>query len=259
MKKNKKIVGIIPAHLNSIRFPNKILYLINGIPMIEHVRRRALLSQKLNKVIVATCDEEISDCIKGFCGEVIMTSSLHNNGTSRVAEVSKKIDCTHVVLIQGDEPLILPSSIDKICDEIEKDTDSLMWNATGPINSEDELTKHSFVKCAVNKNKLILYMFRNNPSFAKFEIKKQYIRKILGLIAFNKSFLQKFVNYEPTFIEENEFIEQMRAVEHGHLIKSVNLEKSTPSVNEPGEVELVIDLLNNDDEQKELFKKVQGF
>ena len=86
-----KVIAFIPARLESKRFPNKVLRLINNIPMIEHVRRRALLSQKLNKVIVATCDEEISDCIKGFCGEVIMTSSLHNNGTSRVAEASKKL------------------------------------------------------------------------------------------------------------------------------------------------------------------------
>lgn len=259
MKKEKlKIVGVIPAHMKSVRFPNKILYNIHGIPMIEHVRRRALLSNYLKKIIVATCDEEISDSIKKYGGDVVMTSSSHKNGTSRVAEAIENIDCSHVMLIQGDEPLILPSSIDKFYKEIEKDSTGLMWNATGPINSKNEMNKHSFVKCSTNQENKILYLFRNNPSFASLKTQKKYIRKILGLIAFKKPFLKKFVKYPASFIEENEFIEQMRAIENGYKINAVNLEESTPSVNEPNELNVVLEYLKNNKEQILLLQKIQS-
>ena len=79
--------------------------------MIEHVRRRALLFEDFNEVIVATCDEKISNLVKKFGGKTIMTSNNHKNGTSRVAEAIQKIDCSHVVLLQGDEPLILPNQL----------------------------------------------------------------------------------------------------------------------------------------------------
>ena len=257
MKKKIDIIGVIPAHLKSIRFPQKILCLIDGLPMIEHVRRRALLSKNLKKVVVATCDVEIFDVIKNFGGEVIMTSSTHTNGTSRVAEAIQKIDCSHVMLLQGDEPLILPSSIDQVFNAIKTNPHGLMWNATGPIHNEKEMQKHSFVKCAVNNKNKILYLFRNNPSYATFDIQKKYIKKILGLIAFEKDFLMKFVEWPSSIIEENEFIEQMRAIENGFQINSVNLEESVPSVNEPHELDIVLNYLKQNKEQKNLLNKIK--
>ncbi len=100
-----KIIAVIPAHMASVRFPRKILFQFHGLPMIEHVRRRALLSKAFDDVFVATCDEEIASVIRSFGGKIIMTANTHNNGTSRVAEAVKDIECSHVVLLQGDEPL----------------------------------------------------------------------------------------------------------------------------------------------------------
>ena len=69
-----KVVGIIPSHLNSVRFPKKILYKIKGLPMIEHVRRRALISKQFDEVVVCTCDLKIKKVINNYNGKVIMTS-----------------------------------------------------------------------------------------------------------------------------------------------------------------------------------------
>ena len=74
-----KIAAIIPARMRSTRFPNKILLPIHGLPMIEHVRRRALMCPSLSEVVVATCDEEISEVVRGNGGRVIMTSDSHLN------------------------------------------------------------------------------------------------------------------------------------------------------------------------------------
>ena len=113
-------------------------------------------------------------------------------GTTRVAEAIENIDCSHVILLQGDEPLIYPTYIDTIAEFIRRKPDIVAWNATAPINSEDELDRQSFVKCSLSPLGKILYYFRWT-SHQKFNYQKQYISKILGIMAFRKEFLLKLV------------------------------------------------------------------
>ena len=251
-----KVVGIIPAHMASVRFANKILFDIFGLPMIEHVRRRALLSKYLDDVIIATCDVEIADTINAFNGKVIMTSNKHKNGTSRVAEAIQNIECTHVLLLQGDEPLLLPRHIDKIAKEMKSNPNIDSWNATGEINSEDELNRNSFVKCTVLKDNKILSCFRRTPYLSKLDSQKKFVRKILGIIGYKKIFLNKLNKLPSMEIEIAEFIEQMRIIENGYNLYSVPVEPSLASINEPHEADIVINYLKKDIEQKELLQKI---
>ena len=110
------ILGLIPSRLNSSRLKEKPLLEIDGLPIIIHTLKRALLSKKLDKVIVCTDHKKIFDEVKKHGGEAMITSSKHKNGTERIAEVSKKFKSKLVVDIQGDEPLIDPSDIDKVID-----------------------------------------------------------------------------------------------------------------------------------------------
>ena len=87
-----KQVVVIPARLNSERFPNKILLDLKGLPMIEHVRRRVLLANNTEEVYIATCDKEIREALEVFGAKVIMTSNQHKNGTTRVAEAVENIN-----------------------------------------------------------------------------------------------------------------------------------------------------------------------
>ena len=160
LSKKMPITAIIPAHLNSIRLPGKILIDIHGLPMIEHVRRRALMSELISNVYVATCDEQIKQTVEFFGGNVIMTSKKHKNGTSRVTEAINSLDIDKIMLLQGDEPLILPRHIDKIISIVEKDGKYDAWNATGHLEVSDDLLKKSFVKCEVNSKNEILNCFR---------------------------------------------------------------------------------------------------
>ena len=123
-------VVVIPARLNSLRFPKKILFNIKGLPMLEHVRRRVLLSKKVDNVFIATCDNEIKNVMESFGANVIMTSAKHLNGTSRVAEAIENIDCKNVILIQGDEPLILPNDIEYFINNVKNSSNTNAWNAT---------------------------------------------------------------------------------------------------------------------------------
>lgn len=253
-----KLVAVIPAHLASVRFPRKILFPIHGLPMIEHVRRRALLSSATRDVYVATSDEEIASAVRGFGGKVIMTANTHTNGTSRVAEAVRDIDCTHVILLQGDEPLLLPRHLDLFGDAIATEAACGAWNATGPIEHAEELDRHSFVKCAVTPAGRVLFCFRRTPCYGSFDVQTAFVRKILGIIAYRKDFLLELTRLPAARIEAAELIEQMRIIENGFPLQSVPVAPSLPSINEPAESEIVFDYLRSNAEQRELLARIQA-
>lgn len=253
------IVAVIPAHLASVRFPRKVLYPISGLPMIEHVRRRALLSGVFNKVIVATCDREIAETLSIYGANVMMTADTHKNGTSRVAEAVEKIDCTHIVLLQADEPLLLPGHLVSMVEAIRYRPNGDAWNVTGPISQMDELDRHSFVKCIVGTDDRILYCFRRTPSFQPIDIQRDYVRKILGIIAYKREVLTDIASTSSTKVEKMESIEQLRILDRGFFLRSVSVDISLASVNEPHEMDEAIAIASNDPEQKEWLQKVVAF
>ena len=258
VNRNINISAIIPAHMASIRFPGKILFPFFGYPMIEHVRRRALLSKKIADVYVATCDPQIAEAVTDHGGKVILTDDQHNNGTSRVAEAMKEIKASHIILLQGDEPLLLPSYVDTVIDAITHNPDGDAWNGTGPIEKIEEVDRHSFVKCAVAPDDHIMYCFRRGPSHASIEQQQIYMRKILGIIAFRKEFLQELVRCAPARTEISESIEQMRIIENGHRLMSVPFAESLPSVNEPDEADIVVEYIRNNSSQRALLFQTFG-
>jgi 3-deoxy-manno-octulosonate cytidylyltransferase (CMP-KDO synthetase) len=249
-----KIAAIIPARLKSTRYPNKILLPIHGLPMIEHVRRRALLCPSLSEVIVATSDEEIADVVRHNGGSVIMTSDSHLNGTTRVAEAASQLDCTHVLLLQGDEPLLLPRHVEALVHAVIGEPQVAAWNLIGALDSPDDLDRHSFVKCAVTAPHQILYCFRRSPNFSDFETQKGFVRKMLGIMAYRKDFLSTLLVLPVSPIEIAESIEQMRILENGFELSHVEVAPALPSINEPGELQAVLDCLITDCEQQSLLK-----
>lgn len=251
-----KIAAIIPARLKSTRFQNKILLPIHGLPMIEHVRRRALMCPTLSEVIVATCDEEIAAAVRANGGKVIMTSDCHVNGTTRIAEAVAQVDCTHVLLLQGDEPLLLPRHVEALVQAVIAEPEVSTWNLIGALESQDELDRHSFVKCAIAAPHQILYCFRRSPNFSDFETQKGFVRKMLGIIAYRKDFLLELTGLPVSPIEKAESIEQMRILENGFGLSYVEVAPALPSINEPSELQEVLDCLSADSEQQALLKSI---
>lgn len=250
----KDTIVVIPAHLNSKRLPKKILLNIMGLPMIEHVRRRLMLSIEKKNIFVATCDKSISNIVEHYGGNVIFTSKKHTNGTSRVSEAINKIKCNKVILAQGDEPLMLPNLFKKFYDEVNDDKESFVWNATAPINTKD-YSKRSFVKCQINYKNNIVKLFRTTNKSILAE-KNLRIRKILGLIAFKKEVLIKYKKLKKTSLEDSLSIEQIRYLENNINIKSVFLSKSSDSINEPKDVKVVINNLKKNKIQKIILNKI---
>lgn len=253
---SKAVCIIIPARLASKRFPSKALHLIAGLPMVEHVRRRCLLSKVTTQVYVATCDEAIAQTVKSNGGDVIMTSKDHLNGTSRVAEAVSRVDCDHVILVQGDEPLLLPDYLLSLYQMIKENPFVDAWNVSSSIENDQELNQISVVKCAESKNNRIVYCSRKNTSQHHSPKKIGYLRKLLGLMAYRKDFLKKLVAMDPGLIEVSEDIEQMRIIENGFELRSLHVSKSLPSVNEPHEITAVMEYLQKDQEQMALLQKI---
>lgn len=253
-----KPICVIPARLASSRFPRKLLAPFQGYPIIEHVRRRALLVETFDKVVVATCDREIYDLVCSNGGDAVMTSGEHPNGTSRVAEAIENVDCSHVVLLQGDEPLILPSHLVAMVDAISARVDCKMLNAVGPIESFDELLQASSVKCTVARNNKIIYCFRKSPAISEASVQTEYTRKLLGLIAFEREFMLELSTLPETIVCQTESIEQMKLIENGFYIDAVNLDVSIKGVNEPSDLDEVNAYFSQNVEQQICFRLAFG-
>ena len=251
-----KVIAVIPAHLSSLRLKRKVLIKFKGLEMIEHVRRRAVISDVFDDIFIATGDELIEDLIKSKGGKVIRTIKDHTSGTSRVAEAIDKIDCDHVVLLQGDEPLMLPQHLKSMVEAIKNNPSRDSWNATADLENEYELNKQSFVKCSISEESKIIYCFRRSPSFSQIESQLTYIKKILGVIAYKKEVLIDLSSKKKSYIELIESIEQIGILINNYSLYSVPMKPSLPSVNEPGDEKQINKLFEENIEQKELLKKV---
>ena len=131
---------------------------------------------------------------------------------------------------------------------------------TDAVPNKWQLTfNHKYSAKPSENDHRILYCFRKSPSFNTFQYQQQYIRKILGLIAYRKDFLMELTQMEPTPIEQIESIEQMRIIEKGYAMHSIHFELSQPSINEPDEVTDVWNYLKKNQEQQDLLQKVLNF
>lgn len=242
-----KITAIIPARMGATRFPGKPLAKINGLEMIEHIRRRVELNNNLNKVIVATCDKEIQDVVIGNGGLSVMTSSTHERCTDRVAEAAKKIDADIIINVQGDEPQVNPFLLDELIKPFRNNPDTICTNLLGIIQSDEEFQTVNEVKAVIDQNKRILYFSREPIPSKKKAIDTNYIKyKQLGLIAFSKKFLMEFNTLPQTPLEAVESVDMLRAIEHGFDIQGVITTERTISVDTAKELLQAEQLLMKD-------------
>lgn len=253
-----KIVAVIPARMASTRFPGKPLVKIAGLPMIEHVRRRALLCKGFSTVVVATCDDEIADVVWSFGGTALMTSAKHQVATERIIEAMEQIDCTHLVNVQGDEILALPSDLEKIVSAIQKNPQEHVWNAVAKIKNKEELEDPSIVKCVLSTGGKILWFSRHFSGYSCCEGPNDLppIYWVFGLLAYSKKVLESFKDFKRTPLESKESIEQFRFLENDIPLFPIFLERAYPGINEPREISLVERYLAEDLSQKEILKLI---
>jgi 3-deoxy-manno-octulosonate cytidylyltransferase (CMP-KDO synthetase) len=237
-----KIIGIIPARLKSTRFPGKPLVEIEGLPMIIHVMKRAMLCEDLDEVYVATDSRKIFKVVEKHGGKAIMTSEKHNTGTDRIAEAVENIKCDIVVNIQGDEPLVRPDHISKAIEPLIED-DRIQISTL--MCETDQLNEPNECKMVVNQKNEVLYFSRSDiPS--DLRVKHKNLLKLYSIVPFRKDFVLKFAKWDQTPLEKIEYIEYLRALEMGYKIKAVLVDEASQSVDTPQDLEIVKKLMSID-------------
>jgi 3-deoxy-manno-octulosonate cytidylyltransferase (CMP-KDO synthetase) len=207
--------------------------------MIEHVCRRTAQAQSVDAVLVATDDDRIASAVDQFGGTAVMTSPAHATGTDRLAEVAASLSADVIVNVQGDEPLIAPGAIDAAAAPILERPDDLMSTLRRRIDDPADLDNPSVVKVVVDGEGQALYFTRSAVPFVRPGHRAPIMWRHLGLYVYRRTFLLTVARLPRTPLEEAEGLEQLRVLEHGYRIRTVETTADTIGVDTPEDLERV--------------------
>ena len=236
----QKII-IIPSRLASVRLPNKPLVDIGGIPMVVRVANQA---QKANadKVMVACCSEEIKSTIEAIGSTAVITDPNLPSGTDRVHAAAESLSSLGpndiVVNLQGDLPFINPQHITQVIDLLEQQSQFDLTTLAAPITDKSEINNPSVVKVAFSPlNPDQTYGHGHYFSRATIPHGADTFYHHIGLYAFRKAALDKFVKASPTLLEVTEKLEQLRALDIGLKIGVGIVDEPPISIDTPEDLE----------------------
>jgi 3-deoxy-manno-octulosonate cytidylyltransferase (CMP-KDO synthetase) len=245
--------AFIPARFESTRFPGKPLALIAGKPMIEHVYVRALSCPEVSGVFVATDDERIASCVRGFGGKAIKTAQTHPSGTDRIAEAVQTLPLDEedlIVNIQGDQPLFEPSVVSELIEPLTEDNQVGMSTLIFRITDENEVTDPKHVKVVADREGYALFFSRSPIPYFRDTKSEKVHYKHLGFYAYRPSFLRAFASLPVGELESAEKLEQLRALEHGFKIKTVETLFDSIEVDTPDDLKRVETMIKRQNADK---------
>jgi 3-deoxy-manno-octulosonate cytidylyltransferase (CMP-KDO synthetase) len=228
-------VAVIPARFASTRFPGKPLALISGKPMIHHVVERCREAGCFSRVVVATDDARIEATVKGFGGEVLITSPDCASGTDRVAEVARALPGDVWINVQGDEPALHPETL-RALTSLFDDARVEMATLVRPLEAH-ERANPNVVKAVLGEAKQALYFSRHDVPFER-EATGVPRWAHLGLYGYRRATLERLSRLPPTLVEKTEALEQLRALGHGIAIHCAVTTHPSQAVDRPEDVQL---------------------
>jgi 3-deoxy-manno-octulosonate cytidylyltransferase (CMP-KDO synthetase) len=265
-----KIAALIPARFASTRFEGKPLAKIMGKSMIQHVWEGVSKSAVISEIIVATEDKRVFDAVINFGGNAVMTKDTHASGTDRIIEASENLDADIILNIQGDEPLVNNEIIDALIEPFKEDDGIIFTSVKTPIYSFEEFMDINSVKVVTDNSDYGIYFSRSPIPFdrnrydLKFNLidnimntnkknnsnnskdkknnkgsEKPFGFKHLGFYGYRKDFLKTFGLLPPSYLEQKEMLEQLRAIENGYKIKVKTVSISTIPVDIPADIKKV--------------------
>ena len=246
----------IPARHGSTRLPGKVLAPIRGKPMLQWVYERALASGARD-VLIATDDAGIAAAANTFGAPARMTSATHASGTDRLAElaaIERWPEADIVVNVQGDEPLIPPGLIRQAAMLLDSDPEAAIATLATPVESLDELLDPNAVKVVTDLKGRALYFSRApipwSRDGAAQGLSSQRLfagaRRHIGIYAYRVGALRRLAALAPTALEKTEKLEQLRALEHGMVIRVADAaEKPGPDVNTAEDLKRVAGLMGS--------------
>lgn len=235
-----KLYGIIPARFESTRFPGKILHIIHGKPLLQFVIQQVKQSKLLDKIIVATDHKDIYNLAISLHIDAVMTPSTINSGTDRIAFILPDFEeMEGVVNIQGDEPLIDPELIDQIAEQLIN-----YPIVTAITHCMDETAFHdpNVVKAVSNQNDEALYFSRSPIPFHRDHAFNGFWRHI-GIYGYTRDSLIRFAELQPSPLEIDEKLEQLRFLDHGFPIRLIRTMYQGWGIDTPEDVKRISQLL----------------
>jgi 3-deoxy-manno-octulosonate cytidylyltransferase (CMP-KDO synthetase) len=232
------ILAVIPARYDSQRFPGKPLVKIGDRPMVQRVYEAALSCPDFAKVVVATDDDRIADCVRRFGGAVEMTHSGHKTGTDRVAEVADRYPAMEVVVnVQGDQPFVTPAMLSQLVSPYRQGEKPPMTTLACPLEWEGGYPDPNTVKVLCDQAGNALYFSRSSIPYRRNVRHGLPVYHHLGLYAFERSFLAQYARLAATPLEQCEGLEQLRVLEHGFKIRVCLTERAVLEINTPEDLE----------------------
>lgn len=233
--------GIIPARWGSTRFPGKPLADIGGKPMFWHVFTRASQCESLKSVTIATDDPRIADAAEKYNVPVIMTGAAHESGTDRVKEAADSLEIPEdsvVVNIQGDEPLLDPLMLSQLLAPF-SNPEIMVTTLSHKINALDA-DNADRVKVVFAVDGRALYFSRAPVPYCRNGESRRHYYGHIGLYAFRKHALDRFVSLPPGRLEQLEKLEQLRLLENNIPIHVAITESGSISVDRPEDLDAVL-------------------
>lgn len=239
------VVAVIPARLQSSRFPGKVLHPIQGRPLLYHVWKSACKCKTIDKVLIATDSPEISNAAREFGAEVFRSSRKPKTGSDRVAEVAHDIPAKIYVNIQGDCFGISSKAIDKVVSFVSKNKKISIGTLAAQIKSDNDLFSPNLVKVVFDSS-------GNAAWFSRFPI--PYIQQVssaprwrqakfyghIGVYVFRSEALKQFAKWKRTPCEVSESLEQLRVLEHGGAIHVCQTGEKPISIDSPEDARKVV-------------------
>ncbi len=235
-----KAIAVIPARLASTRLPRKMLREIAGTPLIGVVYEAVRSCAQLADVIVATDSKEILDVCRDHNWKAQMTSPAHRSGTERVQEISNREAADVYINVQGDEPLIRADHLATLIDAME-DQSAQVGTLMTPAADAD-LSNSNAVKVVTDLNGRALYFSRATIPFDRDNTRPHYF-KHLGIYAYRKPALDRFVSLPESSLEKSERLEQLRFLENGISIHVAETPFNSVGVDTEEDLQRAIELL----------------
>ncbi|MDD5134645.1 MAG: 3-deoxy-manno-octulosonate cytidylyltransferase [Phycisphaerae bacterium] len=216
-----KIIAVIPARYESVRFPGKVLAKDTGKYLIQHTYEQVCRAELLEKVVIATDSKEVLDACGQFGADCVMTAETHQSGTDRIAEAVEKIDAQIIINVQGDEPEIEPANINLLAQLMLDNQNANMATLIAKFETAEQIANPNIVKVIIDKNRFAKYFSRAVIPYCRKtdgigNIEDYY--RHLGIYAYRKEFLLRLTRLPAGKLENIEQLEQLRVLEFGHNI-----------------------------------------
>ncbi|MHC5082718.1 MAG: 3-deoxy-manno-octulosonate cytidylyltransferase [Planctomycetota bacterium] len=225
---------VIPARYGSSRFAGKVLAKDTGKYLVQHTYEQALCAKCVDKVLIATDDNQVVAACKEFNAPCVMTSVAHQSGTDRIAEAVAETEVDIIVNLQADEPEIDPKYIDQVAGLLLNHPDASMATLLAPFESAADVANPNIVKCITDCNQKAIYFSRSVIPFDRSAENGvgdiSNYKRHLGIYAYRKDFLMKYTTLQPSFLEQREKLEQLRAIENGYTILAGLVKKAWDGV-----------------------------